>query len=294
MFNDAADPCDGRRRRAGERYGQLMRDGRAGACGEEQFVVFAVGEGAERVGDIGVERHGRGFERDAEVGGFGDACRVASEAVGDIEHGVEVWTERIGEGDGLAHARLESQVAAGGEGVAEAAGDVNVVAALSAGAGDGAAGGVGVADERGGEDERARGVGGGRGDVAADERAVKVQGPVGEALAEFVGVGAVGREEAGGEGECGRAGHRGDVGDRAGDSLARDEVNGSPRDRREVTAFDELVDGEEERAGGVCVGVDDGAVVAWAEKDAREARGKAGGAREDGTVQVGLGGHGEA
>ena len=61
-----------------------------------------------------------------------------------------------------------------------------------------------------------------------------------------------------------------------------------------MTAFDELVDGEEERAGGVCVGVDDGAVVTWAEKDAREARGKAGGAREDGAVQVGLGGHGEA
>lgn len=49
---------------------------------------------------------------EACVGGEGDAGGVAAEAVGEIDHGVEVGPEGVGEPLGLTDAGLKGEVAA--------------------------------------------------------------------------------------------------------------------------------------------------------------------------------------
>src|SRR5204862_243819 len=112
---------------------------------------------------------------------------VYAQAIGDIEHGVEVMAEGVGQPGGLAQAGLKGKVAAAARGMikgaADSAGDVDGVAGLGGGAEDRAAGWVGDADD--GDRERERGVGGGEGgDVAADEGAVEVAGPAGDGVEE--------------------------------------------------------------------------------------------------------------
>lgn len=114
-------------------------------------------------------------------------------------------------------------------------------------------------------------------------------GPALERGGEFVGVGLVKvfRERASRESADRCAGHRGDIGDGAGDRLAGDEVEGCAL--FEVAILDDLIDGE--KAIGIA-DADDSAVITGAGEDVREpgsevCRAGCDGGKEGGFVQRG-------
>jgi hypothetical protein len=114
---------------------------------EEQLEVFAVGEGVvEALGgrelgiDVGMDRDGDGVEFDSDAAGFGDVKEIGSEAVAEVEHGVEV--DELVEPLGLGDAGGESAVSLRLKAATELAGDEEPVARFRAGSGDGAAAGV--------------------------------------------------------------------------------------------------------------------------------------------------------
>lgn len=126
-------------------------------CGEE-FVVFAF------AGGLGVERwvaagfgpgDFAGVERDADAGGFGNSGGVAAQAVAEVDEGVEIGAQDVGEGGGFADAGLEAQVFAGVERSADSACDEDAVALLGAGAGHAPPNGVGSAQDGDSEDQGA-------------------------------------------------------------------------------------------------------------------------------------------
>ena len=88
-------------------------------------------------------RLARGGDIDADIGDGCDACGVAAETVGDIDHGVEVVAEHVCECAGLAKAGLEDEVSTRLVGVADAACDIHGVSRFGCGTEDGAADGVG-------------------------------------------------------------------------------------------------------------------------------------------------------
>ncbi len=249
-----------------------------GVHGEEEFVVFAVGEGltpraTRRAGEEG------GVEFEAKAGGVGESSGVAAEAVGEVHHGMEEWSrgaKGVAEEGGIVEARLEAEMAKVAHAVAETSGDPDAIAGTSGGAEDWPRF-VWGGEDGGGEDEggrkrsrrRSRG-----GDIAAHEGRVPMLGPCVHGIEEFVGrvLGKVGREAGGGEGAEGRAAHGGDVGDGAGDGFSGDEVEHrafvGEVDGLEVTAFDEVVGGEQELVG--VWSSHDGAIIAWPDEDVGE------------------------
>src|SRR5205807_183072 len=103
------------------------------------------------------ERYARAVDDNAHAGGGGDAPGVAPEAIGDVDHGVQVFAERVAEELGLGEARLEGEMLSTRERVADAPGDPELVAGPGGGAQDWTSRGVRVADD--GDAERERGAG---------------------------------------------------------------------------------------------------------------------------------------
>lgn len=202
--------------------------GGLGVEGEEQFVVFAVGEGVEAGGDMvlageyfGIRVEGElvGVNLGADVGGGAEAGQVLGEAIGEVHHRVEVLAGGL--------FQFECEVDAGGEGkmaatngAAELAGDEESVAYLGTGAANFVA--IGQRAQGGDGDDEALVPNGG---VAADERAVEGGGGITAGEEKLLGgrdagAGAFARKCDGDEDGSGQAGHGGAVGEAAVDGFA--------------------------------------------------------------------------
>jgi len=252
-------------------------DGVTGGDGEEEFVVFAVGQGGEegRFGRGLRSSVGGGCRREARccTGGAADGdgadqefgsdfaafhkvAQIASQAIAEVNHGMD--GKMFSEPAGFVKTRLELEVLAG-ERAAEFAGDEEGVAVHSPGAEDAFV--AGDFAEEGDGNEEAFGVGG---SFAADDGDAVTEGELAHAVVDFldeIGVEVVGQGESD-EGGEGTAGHRGNVAEAAGEGLVADALGG--RGAEEMDAFYHGVGLEEEGAAGLA-GIQDGAIVTGAD-----------------------------
>jgi hypothetical protein len=242
--SDAADAGDAHIR---ETFAPAIHDrnGVTGGDGEQQFEVFAVGEGGDHGGlgefafagpePCGAADGDRGAEEfGAEVAAhFEEVSEVAREAIADVDHGVDL--SGGGEPLPLGQAGFEFEVASG-DGSAEFAGDQDGVADHGAGTENGLV--AGDASDEGDGDEGLAWIGGG---FASDDRDLEARGGATHAAVEGLNPGGVmlRRQGEGDDGRGGCATHGGNVAEGAGNRLVPDLFRVGVRE--EVHAFDDGV-----------------------------------------------------
>ena len=225
--------------------------------GEEEFIVFAIGEGLTG-GAAGIFGEKEWINGKVATAGGGHSGEIGAESVAQIHHGVEF--EVFGEPAGFGEAWDKIEMMAR-DGSAEATGDIKEIAGATAGAKDtaGAFDGAGQGDI---DEKRAWGTSG----FASDDGNVEACGNFLEACVNiFEAVKLCGGGSGDGD-ECvlGESAHGGEVADGSGEGFAADSAGdfcGS-----EVDAFDEGV-GFEQAPQGCARVTDDRAVVAWADAD---------------------------